>query len=45
MTINKSQGQSIVNVGIDLRNPVFSHGQLMLLFLDALLQIELKLYS
>jgi ATP-dependent DNA helicase PIF1 len=28
MTINKSQGQSIVNVGIDLRNPVFSHSQL-----------------
>jgi hypothetical protein len=28
MTINKSQGQSIVNVGIDLHNPVFSHGQL-----------------
>ena len=28
MTINKSQGQSIVNVGIDLCNPVFSHGQL-----------------
>jgi hypothetical protein len=28
MTINKSQGQSIVNVGIDLRTPVFSHGQL-----------------
>ena len=28
MTINKSQGQSIINVGIDLHNPVFSHGQL-----------------
>jgi ATP-dependent exoDNAse (exonuclease V) alpha subunit len=28
MTINKSQGQSIVNVGIDVRTPVFSHGQL-----------------
>jgi hypothetical protein len=28
MTINKSQGQSIINVGIDLRSPVFSHGQL-----------------
>ena len=28
MTINKSQGQSIVNVGIDLCIPVFSHGQL-----------------
>jgi ATP-dependent DNA helicase PIF1 len=28
MTINKSQGQSIMNVGIDLHTPVFAHGQL-----------------
>ena len=28
MTINKSQGQSVAHVGLDLRNPVFSHGQL-----------------
>ena len=28
MTINKSQGQSVKFVGIDLRTPVFSHGQL-----------------
>ena len=28
MTINKSQGQSLTHVGIDLRTPVFSHGQL-----------------
>lgn len=28
MTINKSQGQSIENVGLYLPNPVFSHGQL-----------------
>jgi len=28
MTINKSQGQSLHHVGIDLREPVFSHGQL-----------------
>ena len=28
MTINKSQGQSIKHVGIDLRTPVFTHGQL-----------------
>ena len=28
MTINKSQGQSLTHVGIDLRSPVFSHGQL-----------------
>ena len=28
LTINKSQGQTIPNVGIFLRNHVFSHGQL-----------------
>ena len=27
MTINKSQGQSFKQVGVDLRTPVFSHGQ------------------
>ena len=28
MTINKSQGQPVRNIGIDLHSPVFSHGQL-----------------
>jgi hypothetical protein len=28
MTINKSQGQSVTNVGINLLSQVFSHGQL-----------------
>ena len=28
MTINKSQGQSLTYTGLDLRTPVFSHGQL-----------------
>ena len=28
MTMNKSQGQSLKHVGLDLRTPVFSHGQL-----------------
>jgi ATP-dependent exoDNAse (exonuclease V) alpha subunit len=27
MTINKSQGQSFKAVGVDLRTPVFTHGQ------------------
>jgi hypothetical protein len=27
MTINKSQGQSVQTVGLDLRRPVFGHGQ------------------
>lgn len=28
MTINKSQGQSVQQIGLDLRVPVFTHGQL-----------------
>jgi ATP-dependent exoDNAse (exonuclease V) alpha subunit len=28
MTINKSQSQTLENVGVYLRKPVFSHGQL-----------------
>jgi hypothetical protein len=32
MTINKSQGQSLTNVGIDFRYPVFTHGQLYVAF-------------
>jgi ATP-dependent exoDNAse (exonuclease V) alpha subunit len=28
MTINKAQGQTLHTVGVDLRSPVFSHGQL-----------------
>ena len=28
MTVNKSQGQSLKHVGLDLRSPIFSHGQL-----------------
>ena len=27
MTVNKSQGQSLGKVGLDLRTPVFTHGQ------------------
>ena len=32
MTINKSQGQSLSNVGIDLRTSPFTHGQLYVAF-------------
>jgi hypothetical protein len=28
MTINKAQGQTLTHIGINLRKPVFSHGQL-----------------
>ena len=28
MTINKAQGQTLDKVGLYLRNPVFTHGQL-----------------
>ena len=28
MSINKAQGQTVKNVGLDLRNGVFTHGQL-----------------
>ena len=28
MTVNKSQGQSLDTVGVDLRAPPFTHGQL-----------------
>ncbi len=28
LTINKSQGQSLDEVGVDLQRPVFTHGQL-----------------
>ena len=32
MTINKSQGQSVKHVGVDLHTPVFTHGQLYVAF-------------
>ena len=32
MTINRSQGQSVAHVGVDLRMPAFAHGQLYVAF-------------
>jgi hypothetical protein len=32
MTINRSQGQSVARVAVDLRMPAFAHGQLYVAF-------------
>jgi hypothetical protein len=35
MTINKAQGQSVSHISLNLRTPVFAHGQLYVAFLQA----------
>ena len=42
MTINKSQGQSVANVGLDLRTSVFSHGQLYVALLHCTSESQIK---
>ncbi|KAI5830322.1 DNA repair and recombination protein PIF1 [Schizophyllum commune Tattone D] len=42
VSINKSQGQSVRYVGIDLRTPVFSHGQLYVALSRATSQERVK---
>jgi hypothetical protein len=42
MTINKSQGQSVKKVGLDLRTPVFTHGQLYVALSRCTSQREIK---
>jgi ATP-dependent exoDNAse (exonuclease V) alpha subunit len=42
MTINKSQGQSVKKVGLDLRTPVFTHGQLYVALSQCTSQREIK---
>jgi len=45
MTINKSQGQTIPNVGIYLPNPVFSHGQLYVVLSRAMATKNIKVLT
>nr|GAT59323.1 transcriptional factor B3 [Mycena chlorophos] len=42
LTINKAQGQSVKFVGLDLRVPVFSHGQLYVAFSRATSSYRIK---
>jgi ATP-dependent exoDNAse (exonuclease V) alpha subunit len=42
MTINKAQGQTLAHIGIDLRKPVFTHGQLYVAFSRATSQAHIN---
>jgi hypothetical protein len=44
ITINKAQGQSVKHVGIDLRVPVFSHGQLYVALSRATSSQNIKIF-
>lgn len=43
LTINKAQGQSVHHVGLDLHEPVFSHGQLYIVLSCATSSKHVKL--
>jgi hypothetical protein len=44
LTINKSQGQSVDYIGIDVRNPAFAHGQLYVAFSRATSSQNIKVF-
>ena len=45
MTVNKSQGQTIPNVGVYLPKPVFSHGQLYVALLRATARSNIRIIA
>jgi ATP-dependent DNA helicase PIF1 len=45
MTVNKSQGQTIPNVGVYLPAPVFSHGQLYVAMSRAMSRTNIKILA
>ena len=45
MTVNKSQGQTILNVGVYLPTPMFSHGQLYVVISRATLRTNIKILA
>ena len=43
ITINRAQGQSVKHVGVDLRMPVFTHGQLYVAFSRVIAKQNLRI--
>jgi ATP-dependent DNA helicase PIF1 len=45
MIVNKSQGQNVLNVGVYLPAPMFSHGQLYVAMSRAKLRTNIKILA
>ncbi len=45
MTINKSQGQTLNNVGVYLPSPIYSHGQLYVVISQVTSNANIKIFS